>query len=333
VSTTHIFTLLPERIPPREGGNGLFPPVHSDTLKGALRSVSLETGILEEAHREPVTPFSVSSVFLEVRGVRLYPRPRAEPAAFRNLARTEASFFRRIWSGFEFVTEARLESLAQGRRVRFEPEDIIEERAWGMPSERSLTGFPDRIVESGIQVDRKTGEVGRYSWSRAALSRRSRLFFLARFEDPYLLAPLKELVTRLGEVGLGRGRSRGAGHFSLAGAHLAPSFLAYEGEKEEESPPRPLILLSLYLPTRDEVDRGVLEGMSGDAILRGGWIHSGGPTAFRKRAVRMLMEGTVLSSVKGELEGEVRDVRPSGFERHPVWRDGRAFAIFYGGGQ
>src|SRR6185295_6675075 len=87
-------------------------------------------------------PFIVSSVYLETGGVRLYPRPRAEPAAFKGLDRWESEFFRRVWASFELVTEARLESLAEGRRVRFEAEDIIEERAWGMPSERSLRGLP-----------------------------------------------------------------------------------------------------------------------------------------------------------------------------------------------
>jgi hypothetical protein len=44
----------------------------------------------------------------------------------------------------------------------------------------------------------------------------------------------------------------------------------------------------------------------------------------------MLLEGSVLRSA-GRLAGEVSDVRPEGFEGHPVWRDGRAFAIAYRG--
>jgi hypothetical protein len=44
----------------------------------------------------------------------------------------------------------------------------------------------------------------------------------------------------------------------------------------------------------------------------------------------MLVEGSVLAAA-GSLSGEVRDVRPEGFDRHPVWRDGRAFAIAYQG--
>jgi hypothetical protein len=74
--------------------------------------------------------------------------------------------------------------------------------------------------------------------------------------------------------------------------------------------------------------------MRGGTELRAGWIHSGGPTSMRKRPVRMLVEGTVLpagGAVKGGIAGEVRDVRPGGFEGHPVWRDGRALAIAYGG--
>jgi CRISPR type III-A-associated RAMP protein Csm4 len=159
-----------------------------------------------------------------------------------------------------------------------------------------------------------------------------RLFFAARLDDPALLAPLRELLARLGEAGLGGRRSTGAGAFTVDGSHAAPGFLAGDGDGGEGAAPRARLLLSLYLPTRDEVARGALGGMGGDAVLRGGWIGSGGPTGLRKRPVRMLVEGTVLAAAAGKVDGEARDVRPEGFAAHPVWRDGRALAISYGGG-
>jgi CRISRP associated protein Csm4 len=317
VSVTHLFTLAPVRLAASRRDEEMpAAPVRSDTLMGALRAVSAETGVLARAFEGPAPPFVVSSVFLEAAGVRLYPRPRAEPAAFKGLDRWESEFFRRLWSSFEMVTEGRLESLAEGRRVRFEAEDIIEERAWGMPSERSLRGLPRTA----------RGPAG----SRLALSAEGRLFFLARLADPLLLAPLKELVARLGEAGLGSRRSTGWGQFTLAGVHAAPAFLQLESPAARNGDP--LLLLSLYLPTREEVDRGVLDGMRGEAVVRGGWIHSSGPTTFKKRAVRCLAEGTVLPRPQGGVAGEVRDVRPAGFERHPVWLEGRALSIGYGGG-
>jgi CRISPR type III-A-associated RAMP protein Csm4 len=172
--------------------------------------------------------------------------------------------------------------------------------------------------------------VERFFRSRLALPPGGRLFFLARLADPQLLAPLKELVARLGEAGRGGARSSGWGQFVLTGAHPAPSFLGPPAPVAEDG--GPLLLLSLYLPTREEAERGALDGMSGDSVVRGGWIHSSGPTSFRKRAVRCLVEGTVLPRPRGGAAGEVRDVRPAGFDRHPVWLEGRAFAIRYGGG-
>jgi len=350
VSPTYVFTLVPGRTGGIRGEDGAAA-VRSDTLMAALRSVAADTGILADVLAGPAPPLRVSSLFPEVAGIRLYPRPLAEPAAFGNLNPLEADEFRRIWRRFEYVTEARFESLAEGRRVRFEPEDIIEGRAWGMPSERGLRGLPGRGRSGGIAVDRAGGEPERYSEGRRMLPPGARHFFIARLDDAGTLAPLRELVARLGESGLGGRRSTGAGAFSLAGAYPAPGFLgeggsgaaapagdaggtglAAEAASAVRAGPRARILLSLYLPTREEAASGVLDGMAGDAVLRGGWIHSGGPTGLRKRPLRMLVEGTVLSGATGKAEGEVRDVRPEGFERHPVWRDGRALAIPYGGG-
>jgi CRISPR type III-A-associated RAMP protein Csm4 len=332
VGGTYVLTIEPS-------GAGIPPEgARSDTLHAALRSVAAETGALADAFAGPAPPFRVSSLFPEVEGVRLYPRPRAEPAAFASLDPFVVEPFRRIWSGFQHVTEARLESLAEGRRVRFEPEDIIGGRAWGMPSERGLGGLPRSVRTPGAMVDRAGGGVDRFDRRRTIFPSGGRFFFIARLDQTSFLAPFRDLVARLGDAGLGGRRSTGGGRFSLAGATPAPLFLwegdssragSEEGAKDRRPPAR--LLLSLYLPSREEVAGGVLDGMAGETVLRGGWIGSGGATSFRKRPVRMIAEGTVLPGARTPLAGECRDVRPEGFDRHPVWRDGRPLDIPYGG--
>jgi CRISPR Csm4 C-terminal domain len=302
LSATHVFRLELEGGLRAGGERRPGVAVHSDTLRAALLLVSEETGVLRGGFPEGRPAFSVSSVFEEAEGVRLYPRPRPAPAPF---ASSDAAGPSGPWERIAWLTEDRLESLAEGRRVRLEPDDVIDGRAWGMPSERSLR-LPN--VRSGG---------------------RGRLFFLARTEDPALLAPLRELVARLGEAGLGRDRSRGAGQFQVAGVHAAPAFL---GEGAAEGPPAAALLLSLYLPSRADVEAGVLDGAAVETLSRGGWIHSGGPTEHRKRPVRMLAEGGVLPRSARGARGDVVDVRPEGFDRHPVWRDGRPFLIPYAPG-
>jgi CRISPR type III-A-associated RAMP protein Csm4 len=335
LSSTYLFSLKAER---RIAAGSASVVIHSDTLAAALRCVSEETGILREVFADPEhapehaatarPPLRVSSVFPQAGGVRLYPRPLAVPRRLAADGETGRTSLERSWERLEQVSEDRLESLAGGRRVRFEPEDLVEDRVWAMPSERSLAGLPRPEPVRGVAVDRAAGAVSRFTRPRLALPPGVNLFFLARFEDPHLLGHFKELVARLGEAGLGAGRAAGAGHFDLAGAHPAPAFLAREGGPDGGEGAGAL-LLSLYLPAREEVARGDLAGASAALLKRGGWIHSGGPTGLKKRSVRMLVEGTVIARPAGRIEGEVRDVTPPGFDRHRVWRDGRAFTIPY----
>ncbi len=337
MSSIQVFTLEPARFFSSPGSSGAAV-VHSDTLMAALRCASEETGAAGEILAREPPPFVVSSVFPEVSGVRLYPRPLGLPAPLRAETAVEAERTHDAWRRIEWVSEARLESMAEGRRIRFEAEDVSEGRVWGMPSERGLEGLPRRVRRPGIAAGSggsgPEGGIVRFEREEIALGPTTRLFFLARIEEPAALAPLRDVVERLGESGLGGGRSRGAGHFRLASSHAAPGFLGQKAagnEGVDEKSAGAALLLSLYLPARAEVDAGVLDGAALELVARGGWIHSGGPTALRKRAVRMLREGSVTAAAAPWPRGEVRDVRPADFDRHPVWRDGRAFAIRYRG--
>ncbi len=338
MSAAFVFTLEPARFFSSRGSSGAAV-IHSDTLMAALRCASEESGAAGEILAREPPPFVVSSVFPEVSGVRLYPRPLGLPAPLRAETAAEAERTLDAWRRVEWVSEARLESIAEGRRIRFDADDVAEGRVWGMPSERGLEGLPRRVRRAGIAAGAggsgPEGGVVRFEREEIALGPTTRLFFLARIEEPSALAPLRDLVERLGESGLGGGRSRGAGRFRLASAHAAPGFLGVERAAVERTGDAKsdgaALLLSLYLPSCEEVEAGVLEGAALDLVVRGGWIHSGGPTALRKRSVRMLQEGSVTAAAAPWPRGEVRDVRPADFDRHPVWRDGRAFAIRYRG--
>lgn len=87
-------------------------------------------------------------------------------------------------------------------------------------------------------------------------------------------------------------------------------------------------LLSLWHPKREEWRVEVMSGSCYDIITRGGFISGSTSPAERnkiKKSVNMVLAGSVIATT--ELEGDIVDVRPEGFDAHPVWRDGRALYL------
>ncbi|MBI4586667.1 MAG: hypothetical protein HY717_21860 [Planctomycetes bacterium] len=340
-SSTRLLTLQPARFfsaGARDPAAGAW--IHSDTLMAALCSTAMETGVLAEVFQDGAPPFLVSSVFIEIGGVRLYPRPLGPPPGPLPEGpenSPERQDFLRAWKSTAWISEGRLEALCEGRRVRYQP---AEAPVWCLESERATVDpLPRTFLQAGNRVDRLGGGADLLKLSLIALPEGARLFFLTRLADESMRPDFDELVTLLGQAGLGGRRSSGKGQFELAWSRPAPGFLEVEGERGQafpeersEGPSRRgsgrWVLLSLYLPSRAEVERGVIEGAAAETLWRVGWIHSnGGPQACRKRPVRMLKEGTLLSGLPGDISGEVRNVAPPSFTRHPVWRDGRAFLV------
>ncbi len=82
--------------------------------------------------------------------------------------------------------------------------------------------------------------------------------------------------------------------------------------------------LSLYHPTREEVDGGRLGEAYYRLRVRRGWVGSAEGQGLRGKAVRMLAEGSV---IYGGDAGDLVDVTPEGFAAHRVYRYGLAFPI------
>ena len=125
----------------------------------------------------------------------------------------------------------------------------------------------------------------------------------------------------LGEQGLGGRRSVGLGRFELE----IEENVALAGPGGDDDPH---LLLSLYHPTWREVEAGRLEGARYKLILRGGWLLSPDSAGLRRKGLRMLAEGAIVS---GKPTGDIRDVKPTPQDEwevpHPVYRSGLALSV------
>jgi len=210
------------------------------------------------------------------------------------------------------------------------PDPVRKRRDWhgwlrGREGRQWLRG--QRVWRSApvdrVAVDRISSASSVYRIGRTVYSPGCGLWIGVQWPDGVDAAvqeQLETLLLHLGHRGLGGERSVGYGAFTL------------------DRPPRPLDLppptgvgrlltLSRYLPRREELP-GALRGAAAynlDAIA--GWLHAPQQLARRRRQVRMLTEGSVFEPVGSAPWGRLANVRPAGWEAHPIWRCGYACAV------
>lgn len=297
--------------------------VHSDTLHAALMNVAALTGspVLEEAER-----LRVSSLFPFWKDIFFYPKPFLPPLAVEREGDQEQL---KEWKSVRLVSEGLLRAwlerhVAEFREIDFSLGDlaVLKSELDGKPR------LPSKVVLEELApaavVDRAGGGTTPYERRglRVNTDKGCGVWFFVDLEGDS--GPeFEKLITHLGEQGLGGERSVGYGRFDVLSIDPYGDVDLFSPVEDADA----FLTLSLYLPTEQEVRAGVLEDPAAyDCALRGGWIHSISGSEQRKRGLRMCVEGSVFQKVGNE-HGEVRDVRPESFTRHPVWRSGLAFAV------
>lgn len=291
-------------------------------LEGANEAEALLSPFLDE-RREP--PFLVSSCFPFVADVLLLPRPFLRPnlprdpkvaRLYKNVQYVSIGIWQRLAAGLPLDSDLRDENLYQHGSVWLRGEEAAGLRSRGLTPDASLWSTQ---VSPRVSLDRQTSASEIYGCGRAAYSRGTGLYFLARFEDASLRPRVEAALRLLGESGLGGERSSGCGSFE---PELPPIALEFPtGES-----PSAFAALACYKPTLAELRRGVLAPpASYDLVSRFGWVCSPEGAALRRKDVAMLVEGSVTSGDRPR--GALVDVTPDGFQGHRVYRSGLAFPV------
>lgn len=135
-------------------------------------------------------------------------------------------------------------------------------------------------------------------------------------------AAVEELLTELGDSGIGGERSAGYGAFAWqAGPPL---------EIDPIRPGAPAWLLSRYHPHAGELPQTLTaDATSYGLVSVAGWLSSPGVSAQRRRRLTFVSEGSIICPVADPL-GSICDVRPNHEDLkfpHPVYRYGLALAM------
>lgn len=315
-----------------------FP--HSDTLLAALiiawnlnRGYDLEA--LLPAIRSASPPFCISSAFPYAGPVRFLPRPLIPLYGEDEAQQLDPKLGKKV----EWVSWRRLEDIINSNTPpRVEAKDLLMDgRVWLHPADRKVLeqkfGQPIqnfRIWSTGqietiprVTVDRINSTPALYYQGQVRFAEGCGLYVLAEFstEDSTFQQAVTDGLTQLGELGLGGRRSVGLGQYMLRTMALDEPLEQPMADKDNF-----YLLFSLYHPTQTEVQAGALKGAHYRLITRRGWFFSSADTAQRRRAVRMLAEGSLLCS---SVIGNVVDVAPTGYsnDHHPVYRSGLALTV------
>lgn len=293
--------------------------LHSDTLSSALVAIKMQTAG-EDNLKSFMESFTVSSAFPFIGDRFFLPKPCGRI----NVQVTDADEYvvRKKLKKLRFVETELWNDLIAGKKLTVKNRQLNGAFLLSDSSDSSFTIPFKSQVNQRVSVPREDGKDAEpffFEWTY--FSANSGLYCL-------LDAPLDkrdelfQLFQRLGENGLGTDRNVGGGKFDVEMTELSIQDVASADS---------LLLLSLFIPTEEDLQNLDLEDSRYELLQRGGYIAGSQDPGFRhlwKKSVYMFNVGSVFHTT-GSLEGKVVDLKPDWNDErmHPVFRSGKPFII------
>jgi CRISPR-associated protein Csm4 len=324
--------------------DSLFSAIISEL---ALLHPKLVPELLAEFNQREL-PFRLSSLYPIIGDLPLFPMPRLQlkytardgqysAKLFKKLAYVSPAILRCIlasesiddWLPNKAKPETSRGRFLQGGAVWIDADEVAQ-----LPDgfqNLSINQMKDaRFWSVGtvprVTIDRITNQSNIYQVGRTFFAPKCGLWLLAdvhRYEER-----LDEVLSHLGDTGIGGERSAGYGSFDL--------YPIPEPQIPSLNNSPQAMTLSRYNPTLEELEQGVLgEGASYELIDVGGWLSAIDAAGQRRKRVRFVEAGSILDlRQKPDVRGRLVDVRPPsgvpGTPRHPVIRSGIALLIGVG---
>ena len=284
-------------------------------------------------------PFVLTSTFPFAGEVRFYPPPAGALKSpgesdslrvkdLKKVAYVSETLFLELLSGASLADILESVVRLQGKSVWVSRAELPQ-----MPEELRNEGASLWAVEQRprVTLGRSAQNSSIYFTGRVVYAGGCGLWFGVGWQknNDSLRTLLADLLVELGDAGLGGERSAGFGACKIVAGEVIslPS-----AEKQ------PWVSLSRYLP-RPEETNALLDPRAAYNLLNvGGWLDSSARRGQRRRAINMIVEGSVLGPVERLVPGQIIDVRPR-YKKdedplgHAVYRCGLALAIGYQGGE
>lgn len=302
--------------------------LHSDTLKSAL-FVAVNTLYGNEAAETFMKECILSSAFPFDNETFYIPKPMMKmPFQFKELSgvANESKLSKKL-KKIEYISTGLFKKI-----INAGPNTEIFPLSWlsadGKFLSRDISGekIMTHAVRQRVSIDANRTEAPKpYYVDRLYFKESAGLYFLADMDEQMAITVFSALKL-LGDSGIGTDRNVGMGHFDFEENNDVDTYTF-----PEISNPNAIMLLSLYLPRKEELDKEWINKSSYLLIKRGGYISSDAKQeflSFRKNMVYMFKEGSVLATT-GTLKGKITNLNPGNIQGlgHKIHRDGQAFVI------
>lgn len=303
--------------------------LHSDTLSAGLAAIAIQQNKIEENEVENfIDSFKISSAFPFWKDWFFLPKLQSHTNI--TIAGKEEFEYRKKLKKITFIESQLWNKLIQGEKIEVEENQVI-------------TPFllPIEIDKLSIEID----EPKKFKVIKSLVHQRVTIphdrtknpepfFFEWKYfrQDAGLYAIVDvgddkfdfifELFKDLGEYGIGTDKSVGGGKFEVEKGKITIDDITDFNAQ---------VLLSLYIPTEEELDALRPSEANYSLLLRGGYMSGSNQEKFRhlrKKSVYMFNVGSTFP-ITQELKGTIVNLAPEWNDPaiHPVYRSGKPIVI------
>lgn len=290
--------------------------LHSDTLSAALTAMHMQLGTKTDAEQF-LRSFTISSAF-PYNGNTLF-LPKSQNQLKISIRGKEEKDYRKKLKKVKFIELDLWEKLASGKNIEMENDQWL--KGDYLASSPTFQALSQSYISQRVTVPRNDIEAEPFFFDWRYFQKESGLYCIIDADNStfqYLL----QLFGYLGEIGIGTDKNVGGGKFTVESSTITLPEI-----KEAES----MMLLSLYIPEREEIQTIKLDQSSYTLVLRNGFIAGSEIEELRhlqKKSIYMFGVGSLFNS-SATLKGKIVDLRPSWNDErlHSVYRSGKPFYI------
>lgn len=293
--------------------------LHSDTLSAALASLRAQKGKSSDIESFLMS-FAISSAFPYFG--EFYFLPKVQGRLNVRVKGQEEHAYRKKLKKVKFVDSLLWQDLIRGKEIEVKEEQLQGDYLLSAGAFEKFDLPSKSQVNQRVSVPRGDGKTEPFFFDWTYFRENAGLYCILDAPDD-LEIELQTLFEELGEIGIGTDRSVGGGRFEVEKVDKQ----IVQDVQDADS----YMLLSLYIPTEEELKCIDLENSSYELLLRGGFISGSEEVRFRhlrKKSVYMFNVGSVITSSKS-LDGAIVDLMPEWNDEkmHAIYRSGRPFVV------
>lgn len=291
--------------------------LQSDTISAALASIRAQQGKTSDIE-DFLNSFSISSAFPYYKSDYFLPKIQGKLSVA--VEGCEESEVRKQLKKIRYVVLPLWHDIIKGKKIIVNKEQLKSE--YLIEHEQDFENPFKSDVMQRVSIPREDGIDADPFYFNWTYTNKDAGFYCIVDSDENTFEEIKQLFIKLGEAGIGTDRHVGGGTFKVD-----TDTINLDIPEDNDS----VVLLSLYIPTKNEVDNINLTESKYELVLRGGYMAGSDNESLRhlrKKSVYMFATGSIFKT-KSTLIGKIVNIMPewNDVRIHPVYRSGKPLCI------